>query len=49
MKDIKGKYTFVTSNGRTVIICTYGYAEWLVLRGRTHGGIFFSSPLKVYM
>lgn len=51
MKEIKGVYSFRCAPvGEWVSIrCTYGYASWLVNSGRTHGGVFFSAPLKVYM
>ena len=49
MKDIRGKYTFVTAAGRVTIKCTLGYASWLVGTDRTHGGVFVAPPLRIYM
>lgn len=50
MNDIKGTYTFVTASGYVKITCTLGFAKWLSgSSGRTHGGVFWSAPLKVYL
>lgn len=51
MGQIVGAYSFrIGPIGAWISIkCTLRYASWLVDSGRTHGGIFNSPPLKVFM
>jgi len=50
MNDVVGTYTFVTRSGLATIKCTLWYAMWLSGSSeRTHGGVFWSPPLKVYL
>lgn len=49
MGNIKGNYTFVTVNGKVCITCNLEFARWLIDTERTHGGVFSSAALRIYM